>query len=93
MIYQILPYTKRQAQKLGVLIRPSFRKGKKIDVLNKKRQVIVSIGAKGYLDYPHYLKYFGKEIAEQKRKLYKKRHQKDRTKKGSAGWYADKLLW
>ena len=25
--------------------------------------------------------------------LYKKRHTKDRTKRGTPGWYADKLLW
>jgi len=28
-----------------------------------------------------------------RRRLYKLRHQKDRMKKGSAGWFADKILW
>jgi hypothetical protein len=39
------------------------------------------------------LEYFGKKIADERRRLYKIRHKKDRSVKGSAGYYADKLLW
>jgi hypothetical protein len=35
----------------------------------------------------------GKEYADKKRKAYKTRHEKDRHKRGSAGFYADKILW
>jgi hypothetical protein len=45
------------------------------------------------MDYPHYLKYFGKKIADERKRLYKIRHKKDRMIKGTAGYYADKLLW
>jgi len=31
--------------------------------------------------------------ANVRRKLYKIRHKKDRLKRGTAGFYADKILW
>ena len=92
MAYTIKNYTKQQAKKLGVKVIPSKRKGKKIDVFKGDKKV-ASVGAIGYNDYPTYIQKKGKKYAEERRKLYKKRHQKDRTKKGSAGYYADRLLW
>lgn len=52
----------------------------------------------GYTDFPTLMvKAKGNALkikqAKQRRKLYKLRHQKDRTKKGSPGFYADQLLW
>lgn len=91
MSYQILPYTQQQAKKLGVKVKPSTVKGKKIDVFKGDKKV-ASVGAKGYLDYPHY-KQKDPQLAEKKRANYKARHQEDRTKVGTPGWYADKLLW
>jgi ribosomal protein L7/L12 len=91
-MYEISEYSKIKASKLGVDIKPSKSKGKKIDVF-KEGKKITSIGAKGYKDYPTYIKEKGKSYAEQRRKLYKDRHQKDRNKYGSRGWYADKILW
>ena len=91
-MYEILPYTKAKAKQLNVTVKPSTRKGKKIDVY-KKGIYLLSIGADGYMDYPTYKKYFGKEIADHRRKLYKKRHNKDRNIKNTAGYYADRLLW
>jgi hypothetical protein len=92
-MYKILPYTAAQARRLNVMIRPSSRKGKKIDVFDKEGYYITSVGARGYLDYPTYKKLFGKTVADQRRKLYKARHDKDRKVKGSPGYFADKLLW
>jgi len=92
-MYEILPYTKAKAKQLNVIVKPSTRKGKKLDVYNKKGEYLASVGAEGYLDYATYKKYFGKEIAEQKRKLYKKRHNKDRKVKYTPGYFADQLLW
>mgnify|MGYP006273822553 CR=1 FL=1 len=92
-MYEILPYSYRKAKKLGVKISPSLRTGKKIDVYSKTWKYIVSIGDKNYLDYPTYLKYYGKQIADKRRKLYKIRHRADRMIKGSAGYYADQILW
>lgn len=93
MKYKILPYTRAQARRLGVKIAPSVSPGKKLDVFAKDGRYITSVGAKGYLDYPNYKKLFGKKIADQRRKMYKKRHAADRIVKGSRGWYADRLLW
>lgn len=92
-MYVILPHTKTKARQLKVIVRPSLNKNKKIDVYDKNGYFLVSIGATGFLDYAYYLKFYGKEIADQRKKLYKIRHKKDRLIKGSAGYYADQLLW
>jgi hypothetical protein len=92
-MYKILPYTLIQSKKLGVIVKPSNKKDKKIDVYNKDNKYMLSIGFLGYNDYPNFINKFGKEYADKKRILYKKRHEKDRNIKGSKGFYADKLLW
>lgn len=92
MSYTITKYTKDKAKALGVVVKRSTNKKKKLDVF-KDGKKISSVGAIGYSDYPTYLKTKGKEFADKRRAAYKKRHQKDRTKKGSNGYYADKLLW
>lgn len=91
-MYGITEYSKLQAKKLGVQIKPSTRKDKKIDVF-KNNEKVASIGAKGYKDFPTYKKEKGLAFAEERRRLYKERHEKDRHKKGTAGFYADKILW
>jgi len=90
-MYQITNYSYQQAKKLGVEIKPSTRKNKKIDVF-KNGDKVASIGQLGYGDYPNYLQQ-NKQIADQKRSAYKARHQKDRMKVGSAGYFADNILW
>jgi hypothetical protein len=92
MTYHITQYSYNQAEALGVIIKPSNRKNKKIDVY-KNDVKVASIGNKNYNDYPTYLKEKGKAYADQRRKLYKIRHEKDRKKAGSNGYYADKILW
>jgi hypothetical protein len=93
MLYRITRYTYNKAKKLNVIVKPSYRKDKKIDVFSKNGYLIASVGAKGYFDYPTYIQVYGKEYADKRRKLYKLRHIKDRLIKGSAGYYADQLLW
>lgn len=93
MSYLITQYTKNKAKKLNVIVKPSKRKNKKLDVFDKNGYYLTSVGAKSYLDYPTYIKLFGKKIADQRRKLYKKRHKKDRKIKYSSGFFADQLLW
>jgi len=88
----ISKYSRDKAKSLGVDIKPSTKKGKKIDVF-KNGKLVASIGAKGYKDYPTYLAENGKEEAEKRRKLYKMRHEKDRHSPGTPGYYADKILW
>ena len=92
MAYIITKYTREQAKKLGVVVKPSKTKGKKLDVF-KNNIKIASVGAIGYSDYPTHIKSKGKEYANKRRKLYKQRHNQDRKVRGSNGFYADKLLW
>jgi hypothetical protein len=93
MAYTITPYTYKKAKGLGVTVKPSSVKGKKIDVFDKDDNKLASIGALGMNDYPTYIKKRGITFANKRRKAYKQRHEKDRHIKGSAGFYADKLLW
>lgn len=91
-MYQITEYSYQQAKRLGVSIKSSTNKKKKIDVYKDDKK-IASIGATGYGDYPTFMKTEGKEYAEKRRQAYKKRHEKDRHIKGTNGYYADQILW
>ena len=92
MSYKITKYTKDKAKKIGVEVKPSNKRDKKIDVF-KNGTLVASIGAIGYSDYPTYLLSRGKKYAEERRRLYKKRHAENRKKRYTTGWYADQLLW
>lgn len=92
MPYKIKKYSYDQAKRLGVTIKPSKTLGKKIDVFKDGKKV-ATIGAMGYGDYPTFLSKKGKEFATKRRAAYKKRHEKDRNRKGSAGYYSDQILW
>ena len=87
-MYSILPYTKQKAKELGVIIKPSKKKNKKIDVLTENG--VISIGDKRYKDYPTYKNFYGSPTAEYHKRLYHARHKKDT---GLAGFYARELLW
>ena len=91
-MYKIKSRQFKQAKKLGVQIKPSKSKNKKIDVFKNGKQ-IASIGAKGYKDYATYISERGLEYANKRRKLYKQRHNNDRKVRGSNGYFADKILW
>jgi hypothetical protein len=91
-MYTITNYTYSKARKLGVIVKPSANKTKKIDVFKQGKRVC-SIGAYGMNDFPTYKKLKGNAYANTRRKLYKIRHNRDRKTKNSCGWYADKLLW
>lgn len=92
-MYIIENYTKQQAKKLNVIVKPSTIKNKKIDVFTKDGQKICSIGSIHFLDFPKYIKKYGLPYAEERRRLYKIRHEKDRHNIGSPGFYSDNLLW
>jgi hypothetical protein len=92
-MYHILPYTLQRAKQIGVTVKPSHKKDKKIDVFNKNGEYLCSVGFFGYNDYPTFIKKEGLEYANARRKLYKMRHEKDRHQRGSRGWFADQLLW
>lgn len=93
-MYHITDYSKQQAKALNVDIKPSIKKNKKIDVI-KNNKIIASIGDIRYSDYPSYIQSHGMAYANQRRKLYKKRHHRDLTSilEPGAGFYANKILW
>ncbi len=91
-MYHITEYTYKKAKKMGIIVKPSTNKTKKIDIY-KKNKKIASIGAAGMNDFPTYIKKIGLEKAKIKRRNYKSRHENNRHKKWSRGWLADNLLW
>ena len=91
-MYHITDYTLKKAKQIGVTVKPSNRKDKKIDVYKNDKK-IASVGALGYKDYPTFIKENGLDYANNRRKLYKQRHEKDRHDRWSKGWLADNLLW
>ena len=95
MSYTIKARQKAQAKKIGVSIKPSENKKKKVDVFKDKKKV-GSVGAMGYSDYATYIKTIGKKDANKKREAYLKRHAKEpKTKNGKRtnSYYADVILW
>ncbi len=98
--YDIKKLQEQKAKKLGVSIKPSTRKNKKLDVF-KDGKKIASIGGVrktgvAYGDYATYIKTLGKKEADKKRKNYLARHSKEpKTKNGKKtnSYYADKILW
>jgi hypothetical protein len=80
-----LAKARARAKELGVTVKPSTLKHKKLDVFKDGKKV-ASIGDVRYSDY---LQHGDAE----RRKRYKTRHQKNRTVKDSAGYYADRILW
>lgn len=92
MPYSITEYTYSQAKKLGVEVRPSTKKNKKIDVF-KNGKLISSVGDDRYKDFPTYIKERDLEYANERRRLYRIRHANDRKKIGTPGFWASNLLW
>jgi hypothetical protein len=90
MPYEIKQYSKDQAKKLNVIIKPSTKGNYKIDVYDSKSNYITSIGHKSYKDYPTYIEEKGIEYARKRQKLYQARHSKD---SGERGYYAKSILW
>ena len=95
-MYKILPAHRKKAKKLGVSLRSSSVKGKKIDVY-KGNKKLKSIGAKGYGDYEYYKKEKGETYANSRRRAYNIRHKKDPKYDSqgnlSAGYFAKEILW
>ena len=89
-MYVIKKYSYDQAKALGVTIKPSTFKNKKIDVY-KDNNFICSIGDSRFYDFPSYLE-IDKDLALERRRLYHIRHKKDNVE-GTKGWYSLKILW
>lgn len=96
-MYRIFNAQRIAARKLGVTIRPSSSKGKKIDVY-KNGFKVASIGDIRYKDFWMYKRderngKYPKGYAEERRQLYKIRHNQSCIIKNSPGYYACEILW
>lgn len=92
MAYQITSRQRVNAKRIGVKIKPSTVKGKKVDVFKGDKKV-ASIGALGMKDFDLWKKSEGIEKAKARQKAFKSRFQKQRTKVGTPAYYADQILW
>ena len=75
----------RKARRIGVTVKPSTLKGKKLDVF-KDGEKVASIGDLRYSD-------FTLTGDKERRRAYKQRHEKTRHRKGTPSYYADRILW
>jgi hypothetical protein len=97
MAYRIKDLQRKNAQRLGVVIRPSSDPKKKLDVY-KNGFMVARIGDIKYYDYAKYLQeerkgYLAPGTAEKRREFYAIRHSSDRIIKGTPGYYAYEILW
>jgi hypothetical protein len=93
-MYEISDYTKNKAKQLGLIVYPSDNPKYKLEVYDEKTGLFKCyLGASGYKDFEIYLKENGIDFAENRRRLYFARHQKDISKIGSRGWLSWCLLW
>ena len=90
MSYSITPWTRKQAKRYGLEVKPSRKQGKKLDVF-RGGDYIGSIGAQGMGDFGTYLLEKDQEYAKERRRLYHLRH-KDGPK-DSPSWLSKRLLW
>jgi len=84
-MYKITKYSFDKAKLIGVQIKPSTVKNKKIDVYIGSKK-ITTIGDSRYSD-------FATTQNKEQRRLYRIRHAKNIAIKGSRGWYASEILW
>jgi len=82
----------KNAKALGVEIKPSKTKGKKLDVF-KRDDKIATIGDLKYNDYRSYIKKDGLEYANERKRLYRIRHGSNMNKVGTPSYFANKILW
>ena len=90
--YIITQYSYDKAKELGLTIKLSQFKMKKLDVY-KDNVYINSIGDSRYNDYGSYCILFNKEYANERKRLYHIRHKKNANIKYSKQWLALNLLW
>ncbi len=92
--YKITQRSYDLAKELGVEIKPSSNKRKKLDVY-KNGELVASIGAKRTYDFPTYLEMeakgeLPKGFAMERRRLYYIRHKYDKTPNQ---FFSARILW
>ena len=91
--YIISQYSYDQSKKLNLVIKKSKNKNKKIDVYTINNEFLHSIGDIRYNDYPSYLSTYNKDYADERKRLYHIRHQKNIKVINSKQYLSANLLW
>ena len=91
-MFEIKAHHREQAKRIGVTIKPSTRKNKKIDVFKDGKKV-ASIGDTRYNDFISYKETKGIKFAKERKRLYRIRHGRFADNKGTPGYYALNILW
>ena len=91
--YIITQYSYDKAKQLNLIITQSKNKRKKIDVYTINNEFIHSIGDIRYNDYPTYVSTYNKEYANERKRLYHIRHQKNINIVNSKQYLSANLLW
>ena len=91
--YIITQYSYDKAKQLNLIIKQSKNKGKKIDVYTINNDFLHSIGDIRYNDYPSYLLIYNKQYADERKRLYNIRHQKNINIVNSKQYLSANLLW
>ena len=91
--YNITNYSYDKAKQLNLIIKQSKNKNKKIDVYTINNIFLHSIGDIKYNDYPSYLSTYNKQYADERRRLYHIRHQKNINVIKSKQFLSANLLW
>jgi hypothetical protein len=100
-MYQITDLQYSNARRLGVTIKPSSSKRKKIDVYKGDTKVGsiggVKLDGSYYGDFSMYLRTTTNEIANARRAAYLARHASEPKKTANGSYtnsfYADRILW
>jgi len=94
MLYKILPYTFKKAEKMNLVVEPSENPKYKLEIYDAVTgKFLFYGGSASYLDYPHYIETKGLSYANERRRLYRIRHAKEIAKVGSRGAVIAELLW
>jgi hypothetical protein len=94
MVYQIKKHTLDRAKELGLKVFASDNPKYKIEVYDGLSGHFLFYGGDAnYSDYPSYLESHGREYADERRRLYRIRHQKEINNIGSRGSIIAYLLW
>ena len=91
--YNITDYSYDKAKQLNLIIKSSKNKGKKIDVYDINNEFLHSIGDIRYNDYPNYCIVYNKKYADERKRLYHIRHQKNINVINSKQYLSANLLW
>lgn len=93
MVFKIDKQVYKNADRLGVVIKPSTTKNKKLDVFSKRGNKLATVGDTRYNDYNSYIQTKGLDYANERKRLYNIRHNKTKGIKGTPSYYANELLW